>query len=119
MTKENLPGALVLSLDFELAWGVRDRLDPRGPYRKDLLGTRAAIPDILALFEEYRISATWAVVGFLFSISREELERIAPKVRPRYADRALDSYSESVGENENDDPLHFAPSLVQAIQRTP
>jgi peptidoglycan/xylan/chitin deacetylase (PgdA/CDA1 family) len=112
-------GALVVSLDFELHWGVRDHEPADGPYRANLLGARRAIPRMLDLFEEYGISATWAVVGFLFAESRAELERYQPQVRPRYADPALDPYGEVIGDSEADDPLHFAPSLIAAIRERP
>ncbi len=109
-------GALVISLDFELHWGVRDHEPPDGPYRANLLGVRAAVPRILDLFDEYGVNATWATVGFLFARSREELERHRPRILPRYENPALDPYCEPLGECEADDPLHFAPSLIDAIR---
>jgi peptidoglycan/xylan/chitin deacetylase (PgdA/CDA1 family) len=112
-------GALVLSLDFELHWGVRDHAAADGPYRANLLGVRAAVPALLALFREFGVSATWATVGFLFARSRAELERCSPAVRPAYVDPALDPYRQALGEGEHDDPLHFAPSLVRMVADAP
>jgi len=112
-------GALVISLDFELHWGVRDHARTDGPYRANLLGARQAIPRLLELFERYGISATWATVGFLFAQSREELQKFEPALRPRYSDQALDPYGEAVGRDEDDDPMHFAPSLIEQIRRCP
>jgi hypothetical protein len=40
-------------------------------------------------------------------------------VRPRYVNPRLSSYQEPVGHGEVDDPLHFAPSLVELVRRTP
>lgn len=111
-------GALVVSLDVELHWGVRDHTPPHGPYRGNLLGERRAVPALLALFREFGVSATWATVGFLFARSREELERCSPAVRPAYANPALDPYGELLGDGEDDDPLHFGPSLVEQIAGT-
>lgn len=105
-----------MSLDFELHWGVRDREGADGPYRANLLGARSAIPRLLDLFDEYRVDATWATVGFLFASSRSDLERCRPAVTPRYAEPALDPYGEPTGKDEADDPLHFAPSLIAAIR---
>lgn len=113
------PGALVVSLDFELAWGVFDTLGSDGPYRSNLLGAREAIPRILELFEHHGIGATWATVGFLFAASREELLHFAPNIRPTYDDPRLDPYRQPIGQDERDDPLHFAPSLIEAIRKTP
>lgn len=112
-------GAFVISLDFELHWGVRDHEPPNGAYRPNLLGARKAIPRLLNLFERYDISATWAIVGFLFAQSREERRKFEPALRPCYYDTSLDPYVEPIGEGENDDPLHFAPSLIEQIRRCP
>jgi len=112
-------GAFVISIDFELHWGVRDHERPNGPYRTNLLGARKAIPRMLELFERYGISATWAIVGFLFASSAEERRKFEPPLRPCYYDRSLDPYVEPIGRGEDDDPLHFAPSLIEQIRRCP
>jgi peptidoglycan/xylan/chitin deacetylase (PgdA/CDA1 family) len=117
----NLPsaGAFVLSLDFELHWGVRVRQRPDGPYRGHLLGEREVVARLLDLFEEFEIAATWATVGALFARSREELLQFWPVERPAYLDPRLAADREPLGEGEDDDPLHFAGSLVERIRRTP
>jgi peptidoglycan/xylan/chitin deacetylase (PgdA/CDA1 family) len=112
-------GAFVISLDFELHWGVRDHEPPHGPYRQNLLGARKAIPRLLELFERYGIAGTWAIVGFLFAHSPEERRKFEPARKPCYYDRSLDPYVEPLGKGEADDPLHFAPSLIEQIRRCP
>src|SRR5579871_266772 len=112
-------GALVISLDFELHWGVRDKRSIDGSYREKLLGARQAIPQILDLFEEFGVGATWATVGFLFARNRRERDEFLPLIRPQYKYDKLDAYSEPTGDNEDDDPLHYAPSLVARIAKTP
>lgn len=112
-------GAFVISLDFELHWGVRDHEPLNGPYRANLMGARKVIPRLLELFERYGISATWAIVGFLFARSREERRKFEPVLRPCYSDQSLDPYAEPIGNGEDDDPLHFAPSLIEQIRRCP
>jgi peptidoglycan/xylan/chitin deacetylase (PgdA/CDA1 family) len=112
-------GALVISLDFELHWGVRDVHGVDSPYRQNLLGVRKAIPAMLELFAEYGVAATWATVGFLFARGPQDLERFRPSMLPRYENGLLSPYSESVGPSENDDPLHFAPSLIEQIRAAP
>ncbi len=112
-------GALVISLDFELHWGVRDKTPPHGSYRQNLLGEWEAVPRMLALFEEFDIAATWATVGFLFAKSRQELEEFSPPIKPLYTNPVLSPYHEPIGEGEIDDPLHFAPSLIEVIRKTP
>jgi hypothetical protein len=107
-------GALVVSLDFELHWGVRDL--PLELHRARILGAREAVVRMLDLFDEYGISATWATVGMLFAETRTEMEEFLPAVRPGYRDRRLDPYGERIGASESEDPLHFAPSLIRRIQ---
>ncbi len=114
-----MPGALVISLDFELHWGARDKYAPDGPYRANLLAARKAVTRTLELFERYEVAATWATVGMLFAETLEEFENALPSVRPIYANAALDPYGEAVGDDEASDPIHLAGSLVERIQRTP
>lgn len=112
------PGALIISLDFELHWGCRDIASVYRS-RPKLLGEREAVPRLLATFREYDIAATWATVGFLFARTRDELEALSPVVRPQYIDVSLSPYSEPVGNNEIEDLLHFAPSLIETIRAVP
>jgi hypothetical protein len=112
------PGALVISLDFELHWGMRDhvaRSDP--PYRR-LPAARQAVRDLTALFASRHIRATWATVGFLFASTRQELDAYLPTDRPRYQKPDLDPYLEPIGMNEEQDPEHLAGSLVELIAAT-
>lgn len=113
------PPALVVSIDVELRWGLRDLLPPDGgAYRENLLGAREVLPRLLDVFEAYGVRATWAVVGFLMAATREEQLAHAPPpaLRPAYADRRLDPYGEATGRGEEDDPLHFGASLVKQIR---
>lgn len=113
------PGALVVSLDFEIHWGVRDRVAVDGPYRDHLLGVRSAVPQMLALFQEFGVSATWATVGFLFARGAEEMRSFSPACRPAYQNERLQPYAEPVGRDEDEDPFHFAPSLIDQVSRAP
>jgi hypothetical protein len=114
-----LSPAVVISLDFELRWGVFDHCPPGAPYERSLLGAREAIPRTLALFEEFGVAGTWATVGFLFARDRAERERHRPAQLPAYRDRSIFPYDEPTGEDEASDPLHYAPSLVERIRATP
>jgi hypothetical protein len=112
-------GAFVISLDFELHWGVRDQFPVNGVYTPNLVGARTAVPKMLRLFEAFDIAATWATVGFLFARSKEELLSFYPKVKPTYTHKKYDPYQEPLGNGEDDDPLHYAPSLIEQIKNTP
>ncbi len=112
-------GIFTLSLDFELFWGLRDILTKEA-CRETLLGARRAVPEILALFSEYGIHATWATVGFLFHSGRDELLENLPELLPAYEEGSLSPYPTiaNTGNSEKEDPLHYAPSLVKQIAAT-
>ena len=111
-------GALVISLDFELHWGVRD-IFTVDAYRENLIGVREAVPALLDLFAARGIHATWATVGFLFCRSKKEIEETLPTRLPRYANTALSPYDlGAIGNDESSDPFHYAPSLIERIART-
>jgi hypothetical protein len=112
-------GALVISLDFELHWGVRDKERVDGPYRANLEGVWEAVPRMLETFREFEVAATWATVGLLFADSREQMQAHSPLLKPNYRDRRLYPYGEDVGSSEDDDPFHYAPSLIERIRRCP
>ena len=98
-------GQFVISLDFELLWGVRDHAD-RDSYGGNVLGARDAVPKMLELFAEKGIRATWATVGFLFCESKEELLASFPSELPEYSNPRLSnfSYIDEIGNDERSDP---------------
>jgi|TARA_B110000459_G_scaffold204099_1_gene264325 peptidoglycan/xylan/chitin deacetylase (PgdA/CDA1 family) len=106
----------VISLDFELHWGVFDAYGNK--YNKNILGARKAIPKILDLFNKYEIEATWATVGLLFNEKRDEHVNYNPSLKPSYDDKNLNSYDCKIGDDENSDPLHFAHSLIKLINES-
>lgn len=116
------PGAFIISLDFEIIWGVCDKPDVQSYYLKHLLGVRQVIPTLLKVFREYEVHGTFATVGMLFAANKQELLSALPVMRPDYTNTNLSPYREeikSIGENEQADPLHYASGLIQLIQQTP
>lgn len=111
---------LVISLDFELAWGM-GATKAYGSYHANILGERQAVPRILDLAERYGIGCTWATVGLLFFDEKEEMLECLPEARPHYQDADLSAYArlDRVGRNEQEDPLHFGLSLIRLIQACP
>ena len=114
-------GTLIVSLDFELFWGMLDccTLDD---YQENVLGGRKAIPQLLGLFRKYGIHATWATVGYLFAENREELVSFFPEKEqmPSYEDNKLDPYAyfSGIGDNEEEAPCFYAPSLIRMVAET-
>jgi peptidoglycan/xylan/chitin deacetylase (PgdA/CDA1 family) len=119
MKASPFPGALVISLDFELHWGMRDRMAADASSTSSLVRSRELVPRLASAFARRGVRATWATVGFLFASTGDELSGASPAVRPRYADPTLDPYLEAVGNDEDDDPLHLAGSLVDAVAAEP
>src|SRR5689334_25012451 len=113
-------GILVVSLDFELFWGVRDRCTLES-YGEHIHGARKAIPAMLDLFREYGIHATWATVGFLFFRTKEDLLAACPQSRPIYENARLSPYPvlEEIGRDEAADPYRFGRSLIDLIRSYP
>ncbi len=111
----NRPGALVISLDFELHWGVRDHITRDDALYGRLRNARVAVADMLDLFVARHIRATWATVGFLFASTHDEVEAHLPRERPTYPRAELDPYVEAIGIDEEHDPEHLAGSLVGLI----
>jgi hypothetical protein len=113
-------GALVISLDFELMWGLRDKYGIAS-YGRNILGVRQAIPAMLKLFAARGIACTWATVGFLFCADKDELMDSLPAVRPAYRRPGLSPYDilAGIGRDEASDPYHFGLSLLQQVQAAP
>lgn len=55
-------GKFVISLDFEMFWGVEDT-QSIAAYGRNVLGEWQAIPRMLARFRAHGVNATWATVG--------------------------------------------------------
>ncbi|HEV7320484.1 MAG TPA: polysaccharide deacetylase family protein [Ensifer sp.] len=113
-------GGFVLSLDFELMWGVNDSRTIAS-HGRNVLGVRSMVPRMLDLLDRHELGCTWATVGFLFCDDRDELLARLPAIRPSYRNPRLSNYSylNGVGADESKDPYHFAPSLIRSISRRP
>lgn len=117
-----MAGKLIVSLDFELFWGMLD-CSTLDAYGSNVLGGKAAIPRLLELFETYNIHATWATVGFLFGENYEELKAYFPEkaLWPSYTDPKLDPYAwfETIGTNAEEAPCFYGPELLKMVAAVP
>lgn len=113
-------GVFTLSLDFELIWGTLDLFGTKAFGRACLL-ERELVPRLLGVLAQYRVSATWCVLGHLF------LERCSSDVRPRHPEIVPPRhawlrdgwFAHDPGGDESSQPLFFARSLVRRIQECP
>lgn len=114
-------GKFVLSLDFELMWGMRD-IENIATYGQNVKGVHTAVPRMLDLFQQYDIHATFAIVGFVFFTNKKDLLTNLPKVQPQYADKVLSPYGDymmNTVDETAEDPYHFGADLVQQIKNSP
>lgn len=113
-------GAFVISLDYELLWGVWD-VTTKEKYGDHIRGVKNVIPALLKTFEDYNIKATFATVGILFSENREGLAGFIPEKKPAYSNPDYNVYLKefaTIGQCENDDPYHFGYSLFEMIRQS-
>jgi len=69
-------GVFVISIDVELAWGIRDHLSARALQGLD--AERAIVERLLTLFRSYNVSATWAIVGGLLGADAWRTVQLPP-----------------------------------------
>ena len=109
-------GVFIISLDFELMWGVRDKRTI-SDYGDAILGVRETFDRLLHLFSIYKVAVTFSTVGFLFNRDKQEFLDF-PSELPQYRQSELNPYpviETAVGKDEGHDPYHYAPSLIQKI----
>lgn len=106
----------VISLDFELFWGVSDTQTVAG-YGRNVLGEWQAIPRLLALFRQHGIKVTWATVGMIMCRDYKQWRDFRPAVLPGYARADISPYFMDTLVRENA-RLFFARPLVEQILAT-
>jgi len=115
-------GKFIVSLDFELMWGVRDIVTVQS-YGINIKGVHQALPVMLDYFNKFNIHGTFAIVGFLFCRNKKELLEKLPHLWPKYLEPSLSPYGNYITNNvANDiegDPYHFAHPLIQRIKDNP
>ena len=111
-------GHLVISLDFELHWGVFDVRTVES-YKNNLLQVRPVITRMIGLADAYDVKLTFSTVGFLFAENKEELKKYLPKNKPTYKNQKLSPYPllDSIADTENEDPFHYANSVINEIKQ--
>jgi hypothetical protein len=118
---EQKNGSFIISLDFELMWGMFDKVT-NASYGENLNGVHEVVPKLLSLFTERGIHATWATVGMLMYRNAAELENALPEAaeRPSYQNPMLSAYRHLEAGTATTYPHHyFAPAPVAEIINTP
>ena len=113
-------GVFVISIDTELAWSVVHRgavsSDHVGPDR--VAAERGIVLDLLNLFEQQDIKATWATVGHLFlSECHPVAGRKHPEIlRPNYDWFEGDWFDLDPSTDISRDPMWYGQDIVQMIR---
>lgn len=116
MGKES-QGLFVISLDFELFWGIRDKFSFE-EYGPNVLGVWEVIPKMLDLFAKYDVHATFATVGAMFAENLQELNQFLPKLNPSYQDQNLSPYNGYIDASTQHNPnYYFGKKLVEMVQK--
>lgn len=86
-------GALVISIDLELAWGVWDHVSPDDVDLASRLEL-SIVHELVALLDEYDVPATWAIVGRLMVPPRRD-ENLLGAPAAWFAPEAIDAVREA------------------------
>ena len=117
---DNKQGVLCISLDFELHWGVFERMKVDNLADNYFENTRNAIPQMLELFADHGIHATWATVGMIFNENLEMWMNNIPELIPEYKHSTVSSYHWiELNRGKINSANLFAPRLVELIAQTP
>jgi len=117
----NENGHFVISLDFELMWGVRDKVTI-DDYGNNIKAVWEVIPKLLSSFKSYEAKATFATVGLLFSRNKGELNQFSPELKPSYTNTNLSPFNghfEQIGNHQEEDPYHYCIKLIEAVKEAP
>ena len=117
---------VIISADLELAWAWRyDKgvLNPQEYALRRAAQTRRNFPELLALFEQYNIPVSWAVVGHLFldgcqrndGRAHPELERLPYFENEFWRYQLGDWFDDDPCCAAAEAPAWYAPDLICAI----
>lgn len=108
--------ALVISLDFELFWGVTDTKSIDN-YGANVEGVWQAVPAMLELFKQYDVHVTWATVGMLMCKDYQQWCDLQPTHMPTYSEARYSTYTYAEMAREHP-KLFFASPLIEQILAT-
>ena len=111
-------GHFIISLDFELFWGIHDE-NYSASELASLKETTKVIPQLIELFKKYDIHVSFSTVGFLFANQRETLEQYSPKHTPSYTQQRYSAYNklDDIPNEEDEDSIYYATKLIDDIAK--
>lgn len=114
-------GTFVISLDFELMWGMKDIATPDGYGQSHVANVPVVIDRLISLFEKYNVNATVAAVGLIFAKDPSEVSNFEPKDLPSYVNGDLSPYTDNYIQNIAHEHfnLYFAPDIINRLKECP
>ncbi len=111
-------GKFVISLDYEMHWGVFDIMSVED-YFENLVNTEKAVDKMVELSNEFDVRLTFATVGFLFANDKKELSTYIPSRKPSYTNKKLEPYLflQSVGKTKKEAPFHYASKSILELSK--
>ena len=111
-------GCLIVSLDFEMMWGVIDIATPDDYGKTNVRQVSEVIHRMVELFEKYSVNATFASVGMLMLDGVQKVKELMPNLQPTYRNNKLSPYSNGYLDEikGNDVGLYFAPKLIEYLR---
>lgn len=111
-------GNFIISLDYEIFWGISETKGLNN-YGENLLNTDEVVIRLLKLFTKYEISATWAIVGFLFFEDKTELKTNVLNIqKPTYLKEDLSNYNFIDIIQNNQKKVYFSKERIDQIRTT-
>lgn len=110
-------GTLVISLDFELMWGIIDVLTKDGYGQTHVKQVPEVVTRMISLFEKYDVHATFATVGMIMYPNAKTLLADVPQVHPSYRQPVMSPYENDYIPHitPEEECLFFQPEVVKEI----
>jgi hypothetical protein len=106
-------GTFLVSLDFELFWGIHDKYSISN-YGKSIENVWEVLPKIIHDLDCHNVKSTFATVGFVFASGLEDLKKYYPEKKPNYKQRNLSPYPH-LSKLESNSRYYFAPELIDLL----
>lgn len=113
-------GKFIISIDFEMMWGLFDYDNIDNNINK-IKNIHDVIKELCVIFNNYNIHATWAIVGFIFLENYSKLIKLVDHNDIKYKNNKYNVYNYIKNNKSlisNYQSLHFAPELIDLINRT-
>lgn len=110
-------GTFVISLDFELMWGIIDVLTKDGYGQTHVKQVPEVVTRMISLFEKYDVHATFASVGMIMYPNAKTLLADIPQVYPSYIRSIMSPYEHDYIQQikPEEECLFFQPNVVSEI----